>query len=419
MRPLLVLAVLLASCGGGQVRDAALSDDLPAFKRALADAAQRGDLSESSVKDIAHAVIARELNSSSGDVAVARVRDVRACVGSVDGLLDERAERRDAGGGAALLALLESGRADADDMVSLYEHDSEAAFRAVAARAALGEEYGLVRRRMMLDPDLRVRRGALYAALAKPDPADLDVLAEAARLDPDPLARSVAVQALGANGGARAVELLVDLWGVSDLPTRQVIVDAWAKPATYGAGGEARLVTTMETESSLVRIVAARGLVSSGSSHAQQATQLLLRSAAMGPSDERRLALVFLPLEGEAEKALLDAQKGDDPEVAVTAATRLLNAPEHAKAAEQALRALAKNPSVAVRRQAESALARAGDRTLLPALQKGQSDKDPSEREHAALGLLSLGEFATAASTLADDVARVRTRVACAVLSDG
>src|SRR5688572_23765496 len=112
---LALVSSLIVSCGGGPVRDAALSDDLPAFKRALADAAKRGELDEGSVKDIAHAVIARELASSRGDAAVARVRDVRTCVGEVESLLDDRSERRDPGGGAALLALLESGRVDGDD----------------------------------------------------------------------------------------------------------------------------------------------------------------------------------------------------------------------------------------------------------------------------------------------------------------
>jgi HEAT repeat protein len=410
-----VLSVVV-SCGGGPVRDAALADDLPAFKRALADAGKRGELDEGSVKEIAHAVIARELSSSQGDAAVARVRDVRTCVGQVESLLDERSERRDPGAGAALLALLESGRVDGDDFVSLYEHDAEAAFRAVAARAAVGAEHGLVRRRLLIDADLAVRRGALHAALSEPDQHDLEALAEAARLDPDPLARSIAVQALGANGGQRAVELLADLWDVSDLATRQGIVEAWAKPKSFEAGGETRLLSTMETRGSFVAVIAAHGLLVSQSKHTEQAAHVLVRSAAVGPTEERRLALGWIPIAGEGEQALLDAQKSDDPAVSVVAATRLLSAAKHAKAAEEVLRRLAKNDSAPVRRQAQSTLAKKGDRSVLAALEQSQTAADPEERRHAALGLLSLGEYGKAAAALGDDVARVRTQVACATL---
>ena len=77
--------------------------------------------------------------------------------------------------------------------------------RSVAARAALGAEHSRIRRQFMRDGDLRVRRAAVHAALARPVPEDSTDLAEAARLDPDPLVRSLAVQALGTLGKAPAV----------------------------------------------------------------------------------------------------------------------------------------------------------------------------------------------------------------------
>jgi hypothetical protein len=64
------------------------------------------------------------------------------------------------------------------------------------------------------------------------------------------------------------------------------------------------------------------------------------------------------------------------------------------------------------------ALARAADRSIVSALRKAQASADADERRHAALALLALGDYPTAATGLADDVARVRTQVACAVLAE-
>lgn len=410
-------ALLVLACGNTSVRDAALQDDLPAFKEALARAQKRGELSQGDVESVARALVERELTSSRGDTAVARVRDVRACIGAVESTLDDLSERRDAGGGAAMLALVDSGRSSEGDLVSLYAEDSDPVWRSVGARAAMGCEHGQMRRALLLDDDLRVRRAALYAARAEVCAEDRAALIEAARLDPDPLSRSVAVQALGALGGPEVVLALMDLWQASDAETRQGIVDAWATEPTYVAGGEARLLATVEKETGLVRVVAARGLLQNESQHAPLARNVLSKAARLGPSDERRLALGFLPLDTEGVKELEEAGKSDDPSVAVAAARRLLRVEEKRKAARARLVELAKNDSTPVRRQAEMALAHDGDRSVLPALEKAQSSPDAEERRHAALALLALGDYPTAATGLADDVARVRTQVACAVLA--
>lgn len=413
----LCVGLLALACGGSSVRDAALRDDLPTFKRALEQARARGELSRGAVEGVAEALVERELSSARGDAAVARVRDVRACIGAVEGTLDERAEQRDPNNSTTLLTLVDSGRLSNDDLVPLYEHDEDPMWRAVGARAAVGSEHGLTRRRLLLDPDVRVRRAALYAARAEPTDHDRAALLEAARLDPDPLSRSIAVQTLGALGGTDVVLALMDLWSVSDLETRQGIVDAWTTPASYEAGGEARLLSTLESESGLVAIVAARGLVQHESEHAPLAQQTLRRAASLGASDERRLAIGFLPLDGEGLAVLADALVSEDEGVSVAAARRLLAVDDRRKAALTRLRDLARSDSTSVRRQAEMALARAGDQSVAPALQKAQASSDPEERRHAALALLALGNYPFAATGLADDVAAVRTQVACAVLA--
>jgi HEAT repeat protein len=258
----------------------------------------------------------------------------------------------------------------------------------------------------------------LHAARAEPCADDRAALLEAARLDPDPLSRSVAVQALGALGGPEVAAGLVDLWPASDPATRQGIADAWAAKATYSAGGEARLLATLETQTGLVAIVAARGLVQNDSQYRAQALGALLRASRVGASDERRLAIGFLPLVDEGMAALVEAQASDDPSVSVAAAERLLAVAQKAAAAKARLRGLAQNSSLPVRRQAQLALARAGDRSVAPALEKSLSSSDPDERRHAALALLALGDYPKAATELADDVASVRTQVACAVLAE-
>ena len=178
----------------------------------------------------------RELRSSKGPAAAARVDALRACAGSLESVLRDRASLPDNVGAQATLMLLELGKLDRADLVARYSEASNGAWRAVAARAATGPRDGRLRRRFIGDGDQRVRKAALFASLETKDAADLDPLLEAARLDPDPLLRSLAVRAVGAIGGQRAVLALKDLWAQSDGTTRETIVDAWAMPALYRAG---------------------------------------------------------------------------------------------------------------------------------------------------------------------------------------
>src|SRR5690606_16038029 len=122
-----------------------------------------------------------------------------------------------------------------------------------------------------------------------------------------------------------------------DLPTRQGIVEAFARPKTREAGGMARLLSTMETEQGIVRVVAARGLMESESEHRGLARNVLTRAAEFGPADERRLALSWLPLDEDGKRVLLEAQKSEDASVSVAAAARLLAVPPHADAAAKSL----------------------------------------------------------------------------------
>src|SRR5690606_37197966 len=132
---------------------------------------------------------------------------------------------------------------------------------------AVGKERNEERRRAFLDGDLRVRRAALHAALEEPVDTDLQPALEAARLDPDPLVRSLGVRLVGSIGGRPAVRALRDLWARAEDETRQAIVDAWAAPRSVTRGGQEQLLWAMESKKGLPSIVAAVRLSSKNGPH--------------------------------------------------------------------------------------------------------------------------------------------------------
>ena len=67
--------------------------------------------------------------------------------------------------------------------------------------------------------------------------------------------------------------------------------------------------------------------------------------------------------------------------------------------------------------EATSALADAGDSSVLATLIKNVRGKDLSTRSRAARALTSLGDYGNVATALADDDANLRSAVACSVLA--
>lgn len=197
--------VMLAGCGPSPLGRTALQEDLPTLRKAIEQAQRKNELDRKRVRELAYSVATRELVSSSGDAAVARIRELRSCVPQLVSELRDRADADDAGAAAASLALLEAGRGDAEDLFDAHAAASDPDWRSVGARAAIGEARGEYRRAAFLHGDLRVRRAALHAGLAAPEERDLDAALEAARLDPDPLVRSLGVRLAGAIGTRRAV----------------------------------------------------------------------------------------------------------------------------------------------------------------------------------------------------------------------
>ncbi len=288
----------------------------------------------------------------------------------------------------------------------------------MAARAAVGLELGEYRRAAFLDGDLRVRRAALHAALQQPADVDLAPALEAARLDPDPLVRSLGVRLVGSIGGASAVKGLRDIWQRAEPETRQGIIDAWALPSSYTRGGQEQILWAMETQKGLPAVVAAARLAESDGTHRAAALAVLARVIEHGPVDEQRLAILLAPRQAQELVAPMKAvAQSEDAHAAVLAAAGLGRMTAERPFALQRLRELAKHERVLISRQARAALVVMGDEQMAPLLEKELSSKSYERRRQAALDLLRLGRHASAASALGDDVASVRTQTACAILT--
>jgi HEAT repeat protein len=410
--------LLAAACGGSQLSNTALGGDLPELKKQISDASRAGTLDETETRKLALAVARRELLSSKGDEGVERVRELRPCLFDLVGDFEERASGEDSVAAAANLALLEAGQADDEELFEDYAAASDPMWRSVGIRAAVGPQRAKARSRAFLDGDLRVRRSALHAALAQPNEQELTALLEVARLDPDALTRSVAIRALGALGTQRAVVALRDLWASADDEARQAIVDAWSSQVSASKGGREQVLWVMETQKGLPRVVAAARLArAAGSGLELQAIAVLERTLQSGAVDEQRLAALIAPSHPELLRALEKVAAGSDEDAAVLAAAALARSPAHrAKAREQLLK-LSKHQRLWVARQARAALVVMGEQSLAAALTRELTSKRSEQRRQAAIDLLRLGRYSAAATALADDVATVRTQVACQLLA--
>ena len=122
---------------------------------------------------------------------------------------------RDAAGAEAALARVEAGELSAGSARD-FLREADDAWRAVGTRGLVREEDDAARMRAYVDPAPAVRRAAMHAAAVAKDPRDVEALAEAARVDPEPIVRTDAVRALGAVGGALVIAKLRDLWAGAD-----------------------------------------------------------------------------------------------------------------------------------------------------------------------------------------------------------
>jgi hypothetical protein len=415
MTRVVLVSLLLAACATTGAVESALHGDLSTLRARLAEEKRSGDLDRQRVTEIAHAVAAREIHSGTGLAGARRIHSLRRCSEPLLGDLDDRADRFDEGGAEATLVLLASGRLRHASLVEKYGEADSGAWRAVAARAARSAEFFTLRRRYYLDPDERVRRAALEAANEAPSAADFDALAEAARLDPEPMARSLAVRALGKLGGERAARTLRDLWERADDDVRASILEAYATKATFGAGGREALLREAEADRGVLAVAAAGELLRVDAAYRETGVALLLRSLADGDGDERRMAVLLAPLEHPSVVAALKRTGEADPEVRVVALEKLVAVPKERGNALAELKKLAKASTAS--ESAHQALARAGDAGVAPKFRADLAAKDELRRKAAGRALLALGDYASAATLLGDGSADVRITTACTILA--
>ncbi|HKO50056.1 MAG TPA: HEAT repeat domain-containing protein [Polyangiaceae bacterium] len=413
---------LLAACGPKPPARTALSGNLAELKRDIQSAQQAGKLDRDAVVDLAQAVGERELTSAEGANGASRVRSLRGCARPLRSAMERRARADDDIAAELTLILLETHAATPAPLLQRYARSPSAAWRAVAARAAQRPIDTDMRKAFIVDPDQQVRRAAFATALDVHDAGELEALLEAARVDPDPQSRSLALRAVGAIGGERAVLALKDLWVRADDATRIAIVDAWTAQPSFVSGGARELAWAAERGGGLAAVSASYALARAGGAESVVANARLRRDISDGSDDAKRLALRVAPMEPETEAAIAKAAKEASPELRVVALARLSQIAARRSDALRQLRELANakassESELRAQGDALSALADAGDPSVLPKLIKDVRDPELARRSRAARGLTSLGDYGNAASALADDDANLRSEVACLILA--
>ena len=394
-------------------------------------AAERGDrtalataahgLTNHQAATLARIVADREVRAAPPADAPSRVHDVWSCAHELDAALAAREKVHDPAGADAALARLDGGGLTLDDIRG-YLADADSRWRAVGVRSLVRPEDREARRRALRDPDPRVRRQAARASRDAADPTDLEALAEAARVDPEPLVRTEAVRAIAALTplpNERAADALRDLWPSGDDGLREDIALAWARPAVWASGGREALGVIVASSHGPGAIEAAAAVLrhEDAGDTALSAQAQILRALEQGPRAERMQAIAEAPLDHPAiRRALRDRVDDGDVEVRISALARLAEAGEPGATAK--LEALAAPSEVRSHSSARArlALASIGDRAVQSWLEKDMTSRSAAERLVAVSGLASLHLVGRAAPLLADVDPQVRVRAACTIL---
>jgi hypothetical protein len=434
----LVGSALLLACGNPAVR-AAERGDLVKLRAELLGRHERGKIANAEAACLARTVATRELvGARDNDAATARVRESLACAPELDDALEERMKTHDGAGAEAALARLEDGMLS-DGAARDYLGDADDRWRAVGARTLHREGDRAARQAAVLDPSPRVRRSALRAAAKAKDLADLDLLFETARVDPELLLRNEALRAMsqilrGEQGHTRAVEhanRLRDLWASGDDAVREDIAVAWALSPVFESGGREALRVEIATGRGPGAIEAAAVVLRTASKDAElasSASALIARTVGEGSRRDRRHAIAAARTTVGPELAALRlAAKEEDRDVRVEALARLLDSkPDHDDAVREletlAGQGIAGGPGADDARtreagaQARLALAQAGDLRVQSWIEQDLTSSEARRRLGAASALAALGRPARAIMLLADPDVTVRTRVACTML---
>ena len=435
--PVIAALVLVAGCGNAALRAAERGDNAK-LRAEIADKQRSGTLTNGEAADLARAVAEHEITSAKTEKdALARLDETRACARELDDAFEERMKTRDGAGAEAALLRLESGKLGTGSARAWLD-DADDRWRAVATRTLRESDDRQRREKAILDPSPRVRRGAIRASAQAKDAADIDLLFETARVDPDLLLRNEALRAIssilrGDAGHDRAAEIAVrlrDLWTSGDDPLKEDIAVAWGLAPVFESGGREALRVAIAggkgpgaiaAAGVVVRSVKDTDLVASG-------TALLARTITDGSRRDRLHALVVSRLEGPVLEAARKAAHDDDLEVRVPVLARLLGSKPDREAARADLFKLAgygvkgsPGPSddarsIEAAARARLALASAGELRIQAWIEQDLEAPQPQRKAWAAAALAALGREARAAPLLADPDPSIRTRAACTML---
>ncbi len=386
------------------------------MRQALREDYRKGRLSPAAVQDLARVVGERELHQAEGKTGIQRVQQVGLCARELEDSLKKRAALHDAAAPWAALALLEVDRGDPATWRQLAD-SSDDGWRAVGVRTLDHRRYGGKRRAAMLDPDERVRRSAVLAALEARDTADRDMLLDVARNDPSRLVRVTAIRALGWVAIESDVLAMRDLWATAPQPVRQALVAAWSFPGTLERGGQRELIWVAETHAGTPSVMAGGILMRLGGQTRGIGVAALRKGMQAGIARDRAFAISMVPL---SEPGILDLVKKlaeeAEPQVRVAALSKLATHPETGAEARKKLGEIAASDEPTADK-AQQAMARLGDRRVLRLLLNKAKSSDLRIRQSALRGLLALGDTQRAAFFMADPNAALRTRAACELLA--
>ena len=411
--------VFFTACASSPAMRAAERGDRAALAEAVAAEARAGALSNREAAALARAVAAREIRIAEGPEAVERVHDAVACGHELDAALAARSETHDDAGAEAALVRLDAGRLGLANARSSLG-DTNAHWRALGTRALVRDEDHDARILAILDPEPGVRRRALRAARDAHDETDLPALADAARVDPNPMNRSEAVRAIAAlppGPDDRVANLLRDLWAAGDDGLREDIALAWSSSAIWGAGGRQALRVVLASDHGPAAVEAAAAVLrrsDAGDEMANLAIARFANSIEQGALPTRLQALARAPLDRPVLLgAVRKAAETDVPNIRIAALARLAEEKD-ARAIDQLERF--SQPGSRVEDRARLALANAGDRRVLLWIEQDLTAEAPDKRLAAATALAALRVAGRAAGLLADADPRVRMRAACTIL---
>ncbi len=412
----LVAATSLCACATPHVVSVAHHGSLAELGSEIRAAKARGELDARTTRKLALAVAERVVASAHAPDGPALLDRPGECRRRLVDAYQLRARGRDASAASATAALFEDGVLDAEELVLKYQASTDPAWLAVAARAATLPERATWRNALMLHPDTRVRRAAMRAALTARSNENLEEVLAASRLDPDPQTRRLAIHALGALGTYRAMVALQDRWTAGTTAVRIAVVEAWSSGPAYANGGREALerVALGRGRPAVAAVVA---LLRARRAPPGWANDVLARMLEQGTEDEQLTALTAADAAHErTTEALLKIAAEASPRVQLAAQNALLrNATHRPEARARLLAAAKKSDPLAV--AARTYLAKAGDVTVVPMLEKQLTSRKAVERVGAAVALTGLGLQHKAVDALLETRPSDRLTVACAMVT--